>query len=147
VVDGSSIGRSAPSETHRDCHLGNLSVDPVLGGRTGFLDWAVVCGGRGIRDVACIMCNSITPEHRHSVERALVERYCDLLEQRGVDVDRALVWTRCCVHALSSWVSAAATAGMGDEWQPLSLSLGSTARATAACVDLDTIAVTRALLD
>ena len=72
---------------HGDSHLGNLFVDEAAGGRTGFLDWAVVCRAPGIRDVSYTLCNSVPTEVREAYERPLVERYGELLEQAGVTID------------------------------------------------------------
>jgi hypothetical protein len=137
---------------HGDPHLGNLFVDVAGGDRTGFLDWAVLGHIPGVRDVAYVLCSSIPTEVRREHERALVERYCDLMsgssredgEAITIDVDRA--WEQYRLFAVYAWVAATATAAMGSKWQPLHIGLGGTRRATAAIEDLDSIGLLESLL-
>ena len=124
---------------HGDSHLGNLFVDEVAGGRTGFLDWAVVCAGPGIRDVSYVLCNSVPVEIRERIERELVERYCVLLAEQDVTLDPDVAWDQHRLHAVYSWLSAATTAGMGSKWQPVSVGMSATIRTTSACAHLDSI--------
>ena len=131
---------------HGDSHLGNLFVDPVRGDRTGFLDWAVVCRAPGIRDIAYTMCNSVPPDIRASIERDLIDRYCELLDASGIQLDSQDAWDQYRVHAVYSWVAAASTAGMGSKWQPIEIGLASTRRATAACTRLDSAGLLESLL-
>ena len=130
---------------HGDTHLGNLFVD-VTDDRTGFLDWAVVCRAHGMRDVAYVLCNSVPQPEREANERALVERYCELLAGAGVDIDAAKAWEQYRLFAVYSWVAATATAGMGSKWQPLDVGLSATRRATAACAHLDSAGLLESLL-
>ncbi len=126
---------------HGDSHMGNLFVDPRSSGgdRTGFLDWAVLCGAPGMRDVAYTLCNSVPDDVRASIERSLVDRYCELLATHGVDLDRGTAWDQYRLHAVYSWVAATSTAGMGSQWQPISIGLSATRRATAACAHIDSV--------
>jgi phosphotransferase family enzyme len=129
---------------HGDAHLGNLFVDVRddavgFGGRTGFLDWAVVCRAPGMRDVAYVLCNSVPVQVRETIERDLVERYCELVGAQGVALDVDEAWDQYRLHAVYSWVAATSTAGMGSKWQPISIGLGATKRATAACAHLDSV--------
>ncbi len=121
---------------HGDPHMGNLFVDTAAGGRTGFLDWAVIGRSPGLRDVAYVLCNSIPAEVRARDERQLLDRYCALLAAEGIDLDAATAWDQYRLFAVYSWVSAASTAGMGSKWQPLHIGLGGTQRATTACEQL-----------
>jgi hypothetical protein len=50
------------------------------------------------------------------------------------------------VHAVYSWVAAAATAAMGSKWQPIEIGLAGTRRATAACAHLDSVGLLQSLL-
>ena len=136
----------ATTLVHGDAHLGNLFVDTADGDRTGFLDWAVVCRAPGIRDVAYVLCNSVPVDVREAVERDLVEQYCARLVTAGVAVEVDDVWDQYRVHALYSWVSATATAGMGSKWQPLHVGMSATVRTTAACAHLDTVGLIESLL-
>ncbi|GMU78494.1 MAG: phosphotransferase [Acidimicrobiia bacterium] len=134
-----ALWRTGPGTlVHGDAHLGNLFVDVEDGGRTGFLDWAVLCRAPGIRDVAYVLCNSVPTDVRASIERGLVDRWCALLAAGGIDIDPDEIWDEYRIHALYSWVSAASTAAMGSKWQPLSIGLGATRRATAALAHLGT---------
>jgi len=131
---------------HGDPHLGNLFVDTLGGDRTGFLDWAMIGRSPGLRDVAYVMCNSIPGAVRAADERTLLERYCELLAEAGVDLDPETAWEQYRLFAVYSWVSAASTAGMGSKWQPLHIGLGGTKRATAACEQLGCVELLEHLL-
>jgi hypothetical protein len=124
---------------HGDPHLGNLFVDVEHGDRTGFLDWAVLCRAPGMRDVAYVMCNSVPPAVRAADERALVDRYCELLAEDGIALDPDEAWDQYRLFAVYSWVAATATAGMGSKWQPIEIGLAGTQRATAACAHIDSV--------
>lgn len=130
---------------HGDSHIGNLFVD-TRDDRTGFLDWAVLCRSPGIRDIAYTMCNSVPTDVRESIERGLVDRYCELLAASGVAVDPDTEWDRYRVHAVYSWVAAAATAGMGSKWQPAEVGISATRRTTAACAHLDSVGALESIL-
>ena len=126
-----------------DAHLGNLFVDEgsqVDGiGRTGFLDWAMVAASPGLRDVAYVLCGSIPRETRRKVERAAIERYCDIVNADGPRIDVDTAWDQYRLFAVNAWVAGAATLAMGSKWQPVRIGLGGTVRATEAIEDLDTI--------
>ena len=132
---------------HGDSHLGNLFVDVQAGGRTGFLDWAVLCRAPGIRDVAYTLCNSVPVDVREANERAFVNRYCELLAAAGVALDPDVAWDQYRAFAVYSWVAATATAGMGSKWQPRDVGISATRRATAACAHLDSVGLLESLLD
>jgi Phosphotransferase enzyme family len=131
---------------HGDPHFGNLFVDVEGGDRTGFLDWAVLCRAPGLRDVAYVLCNSVPQDVREPNERAFVDRYCEVLAAAGVDLDPVTAWEQYRLFAVYSWVAAAATAGMGSKWQPLSVGLSATRRATAACAHLDSAGLLESML-
>ena len=131
---------------HGDSHLGNLFVDTADSDRTGFLDWAVVCQAPGIRDVAYTMCNSVPADVREAIEHDLVDHYCELLAAQGIALDPKDAWDQYRIHAVYSWVAAAATAGMGSKWQPIEIGLAGTRRATAACAHLDSAGLLEAML-
>jgi hypothetical protein len=119
---------------HGDAHLGNLFVD---GERTGFLDWALVGYAPGMRDIAYVLTNSIPVEVRRTHERDLIERYCALLGEHGVELDFDTAWEQYRLFAVYSWTAAACTIGMGAKWQPEHVGLGGATRATVAAIDLD----------
>jgi aminoglycoside phosphotransferase (APT) family kinase protein len=146
--DITALWNSGPRTlVHGDPHLGNLFVDVAGGDRTGFLDWAMLGRSPGLRDVAYVLCNSIPAEVRETQERTLVERYCALLAETGIDLGPDRAWDQYRLFAVYSWVSATSTAGMGSKWQPLHIGLGGTKRATAACEHLDCVGLLTSLLD
>lgn len=139
-----------PTLVHGDDHMGNLFVDPAqagpAGGRTGFLDWAVVCAGPGIRDVSYVLCNSVPVEVREEIERPLIGDYCARLAAQGIAYDPDVAWDEHRVHAVYSWVAAVTTAGMGSKWQPIEIGMAASRRTTAACARLDSIGALEARL-
>ncbi len=122
---------------HGDDHLGNLYVEPD--GRTGFLDWAVLCRNPGMRDVTYVLCNSVPVEIREEIEVDLIRRYCDRLAEHGVTFGFDEAWQQHRIHAFYSWVSAATTAGMGSKWQPIEIGLAATERTNRALAHLGTV--------
>ena len=131
---------------HGDAHIGNLFVDEHMGGRTGFLDWAVLCRAPGIRDVSYVLCNSVPPDVRESIERDLIGHYCELLGEYGVELDPQRAWDQHRLFAVYSWMSATTTAGMGSKWQPFSVGFSATERTTAACAHIDSVGLIESLL-
>lgn len=118
---------------HGDPHLGNLFLD---GERIGFLDWGVTAVAPGMRDVAYVLCNSVPTELRRAGEREWIERYRTALAEGGVWLGAAEAWQQYRLFAIYGWVAATATLAMGSKWQPESLALASTERATLALEDL-----------
>lgn len=126
---------------HGDPHLGNQFLD---GGKTGFLDWAVVSRGPGLRDVAYFMSNSVDTELRRAEEKALLHRYLEVLAAAGApapDFDAAWRAYRC--YAASGWVAAVATYAAGSRMQSLQVGRRAVARANAAIGDLGTATLLR----
>lgn len=122
---------------HGDCHIGNLFLDS---GKIGFLDWAVMSRGPGIRDFAYFLANSIETELRRAEEKNLLALYRETLEKAGVHPpDFDSLWRRYRLHCPYSWVSATVTAAMGDKWQPLRVGLDGMRRTTQAAQDLGSV--------
>jgi Phosphotransferase enzyme family len=145
--DIAALWNSGPRTfVHGDPHMGNLFVDTPNANRTGFLDWAVIGRSPGLRDVAYVLCNSIPAAVRAADERSLIDHYCALLDESGIDLDPDVAWDQYRLFAVYSWVSAASTAGMGSKWQPLHIGLGGTKRATAACEQLGCVDLLEQLL-
>jgi hypothetical protein len=143
--DIARLWREGPSTLiHGDCHIGNLYVD--VDDRTGFLDWAVICRGPAVRDVAYVMCNSVPVDVRERIERDVVERYCARLANGGAHLDLAAAWDQYRLFAVYSWLAAATTAGMGSKWQPITTGIAATRRTTAACAHLDSVGLLHSLL-
>jgi Phosphotransferase enzyme family len=138
--------QGTPTLIHGDAHIGNLFVDTAAGGRTGFLDWAVVCAAPGVRDVAYVMCNSVPVELRESMERGVVDDYCAGIAERGGSIDPDETWDSYRIQALYSWVASVSTAGMGSKWQASDIGLSASARATSACTYLASVDAARVRL-
>jgi aminoglycoside phosphotransferase (APT) family kinase protein len=123
----------ATTLVHGDPHLGNLFID---GERIGFLDWGVTAVAPGMRDVAYVLCNSVPTELRRASEKDWIGRYRAALTECGVALAADAAWDQYRLFAIYSWLAATATLAMGSKWQPESLALSSTERATEALVDL-----------
>jgi aminoglycoside phosphotransferase (APT) family kinase protein len=126
---------------HGDPHLGNQFVDR---GTAGFLDWAVVSRGPGLRDVAYFLCASVETDLRRAEERGLLARYLEVLAAAGApapDFDSAWTAYRCLVAA--GWVAAVATYAAGSRMQRLEVGRRAVARANATIGDLETAPLLR----
>lgn len=129
---------------HGDTHAGNHFVE---GDGVGFYDWAVLSRAPGIRDVAIYLGNSCPTDVRRREQDAWIKAYRDVLVDAGVDAPSfEVLWDRYRRAALYGWVSATAAAAMGSKWQDVDVTQLATARATAACDDLDTIGAFTSLL-
>ncbi len=126
---------------HGDCHIGNLFLD---GGQIGFLDWAVMNRGPGMRDFAYYLSNSVETDLRRAEEKNLLELYRQTLAQAGIaPPDSDPLWRRYRLHCPYSWVSATVTAAMGDKWQPIQVGMDSMRRTTQAVQDLGSVELFR----
>jgi hypothetical protein len=126
---------------HGDPHLGNQFVDR---GSVGFLDWACVSRGPGLRDVAYFMSSSVDTELRQAEEQALLRRYLEVLAAGGApapDFDAAWHAYRCFVA--TGWVAAVATYAVGARMQSLEVGRRAVARANAAITQLGTAGLIR----
>lgn len=100
---------------HGDVHDGNLFFDVDA---PGFLDWAVVARGPGMRDVGYFLAGTLTSEDQHH-HLDLLAYYRQQLLAHGApapSLDELLLqysW-----HAVYVWVGATVTLAMGDAWQP-----------------------------
>jgi len=126
---------------HGDPHLGNQFLD---GATVGFLDWACVSRGPGLRDIAYFLCNSVDTDLRRAHEESLVRRYLEVLAARGApapDFDAAWRAYRCFVVA--GWIAAVATHAVGARMQSLEVGRRAVARANEAVADLGTASLLR----
>jgi hypothetical protein len=126
---------------HGDGHLGNMFLDRRT---VGFLDWACVSRGPGLRDVAYFLCNSIDTELRRAEQDALLRRYLEVLADAGAPAptfDEA--WRAYRRFAASGWIAAVATYAVGDRMQSLEVGRRAVARANATVGDLATAALLR----
>ncbi len=129
---------------HGDPHLGNLFRH---GETVGLLDWACVCRGPGLRDVAYLLCASVETDLRHAEQEALLRHYLAALSAAGAPApgfDEAWHEYRC--FAAAGWVASVATFALGDALQSEAVGRRAVARANAAVADLDTPGLLRAEL-
>ncbi|HKJ23580.1 MAG TPA: aminoglycoside phosphotransferase family protein [Myxococcota bacterium] len=129
---------------HGDPHLGNLFLD---GGAVGFLDWACVSRGPGLRDVAYHLCCSVETALRRAEEEKLLRRYLEVLAESGAPApgfDEAFAAYRRFVAA--GWIAGVATYAVGARMQSLEVGRRAVARANAAIADLGTPELIRAEL-
>lgn len=137
AVDVASvIAEGTHTLVHGDAHMGNMFA---IGVASGFYDWAVIGAAPGMRDVGYFLTNSVPTGLRRSEERRWLARYCDGLARRGVTLTTDDAWEQYRLQALTGWVAAVCTAGMGSKWQPIEVAVRSTKRSITAVADLDTI--------
>jgi len=128
---------------HGDAHLGNMFA---FGTDPGLLDWAMIGCAPAMRDVAYFLCNSVPTAMRRAEERRLIDRYCAALRGHGVVLAANDAWEQYRVQAVTGWVAAVSTAGMGARWQPERIGLAGTHRANATVADLTTVDALQVLL-
>jgi len=120
---------------HGDTHAGNTFARGD--GTAGFLDWQVVHQVHGLRDVAYMLCVSMSTELRRSSERDLLARYVARLGERGVrDVDEAMAWELYRIFAIDGWDAVVTTAAFAGLQEPENVER-SFERGLATILDLD----------
>lgn len=135
------LAAGAQTLLHGDTHLGNLFLD---GATVGFLDWACVCRGPGIRDVAYLLCSSVETELRRRSENGLLRRYLEVLAAAGAPAPGfEEAWRDYRRFVAAGWVASVATFALGPALQPVEVGRRAVARANAAVADLDTAALLR----
>src|SRR5262249_58176577 len=111
--DVARLWNSGPGTlVHGDPHMGNLFVDTKDGDRTGFLDWAVIGRSPGLRDIAYVLCNSVPHEVRARNERVWLDRYCELLDDAGIELTAETAWEQYRLFPLYSCFSAPSPPGI-----------------------------------
>jgi aminoglycoside phosphotransferase (APT) family kinase protein len=113
-----SLWRQGPvTLIHGDVHDGNLFYDERRG-VPGFLDWALLAQGPGMRDVAYFLAGTLSPEEQLQEYPALLQFYRDALQRQGVSVPGTAQMDReYALQAVYPWLGAAVTLAMGDAWQ------------------------------
>lgn len=130
------LAAGAPTLLHGDSHLGNLFLDR---GTIGFFDWAVVCRGPGLRDVAYFLSNSVDTELRRAEEEAVIHRYLEVLAGEGAPAPSfAEAWRDYRRFAAYGWIAATATYAAGSRMQSLEIGALGVARTNATIGDLAT---------
>ena len=129
--------QGTPTLIHGDVHDGNLFTD---GGRPGFLDWALVARGPGMRDLAYFVSGSMSPDDREAQQEVLITAYQQRLLERGVFAPEfGELWQQYQHHVAYVWVGATVTLAMGDAWQPAKYSLASLRRINRCLEQLDSV--------
>jgi len=121
---------------HGDAHLGNFFLEHD---QVGFLDWACVCKGPALRDVAYFLCGSVATELRRAEQEALIRHYIAQLAAGGgpaLAFDDA--WRDYRRFVAAGWIAAVATLAVGAGMQSIEVGEAAVARANAAIADLDT---------
>lgn len=122
---------------HGDVHDANLFLD---GQTPGFLDWALVARGPGMRDVGYYLAGTLSEQDQQQHNRALLEHYRRELLAREADAPPLeVLWRQYQWHAAYVWVGATVTLAMGDAWQPLNYVLRSLQQLHPALDCLDTV--------
>ena len=102
---------------HGDVHDGNMFLD---GHTPGFLDWALVARGPGMRDVGYYLAGTLSEQDQRQHNRNLLGYYREALLARGVSAPPPdELWRQYQWHAAYVWVGATVTLAMGDAWQPV----------------------------
>lgn len=126
---------------HGDSHLGNLFLD---GATVGFLDWACVCRGPGLRDVSYLLCSSVDTDLRRADEAALLRHYLAALAAAGAPaLSSEEAWRAHRRFVAAGWVASVATLALGGALQSVEVGRRAVARANAAVADLDSAALIR----
>jgi hypothetical protein len=80
-----SVSDRPHTVVHADFRTDNLFFATPQGGcEFGVIDWQIACRGRGIFDVAYLLCGGLEPELRREHEGRLVRLYYDELVKNGV---------------------------------------------------------------
>ena len=126
---------------HGDAHLGNLFLE---NDRVGFLDWACVCKGPALRDVAYFLCGSVDTGLRRAEQEAFVEYYLAALARSGgPHLDFEDAWRDYRRFVAAGWIASVATLAVGAGMQSIAVGEAAVARANAAVGDLDTASLLR----
>ena len=129
---------------HGDVHDANLFYDDR---QPGFLDWALVARGPGMRDVGYFLAGTLSAQDQNANGRGLLAYYREQLIAHGIAAPGAQeLWQQYQWHATYVWVGAAVTLAMGDAWQPVDYVKSSLQRVHAAMDELGSVAALRAAL-
>jgi thiamine kinase-like enzyme len=125
---------------HGDAHLGNMYFQD---GVAGLLDWQVHQRGQGMRDVAYFLINSLSEELRRAHQEDLIHHYLVTLRGLGVSLDFDTAWRQYRLQSVYAWIAAVVTAP--SNFQPEKVIVAGLTRSCKAILDLDAIALIRAL--
>ena len=125
---------------HGDAHLGNMYFQH---GVAGLIDWQVHQRGQGMRDVAYFLINSLSEELRRAHQEALIHHYIVTLSDLGVSLDFDTAWRQYRLQSVYAWIAGVVTAP--SNFQPEKVVVAGLTRSSKAILDLDAIALIRAL--
>lgn len=129
---------------HGDVHDGNMFLD---GETPGFLDWALLARGPGMRDVGYFLAGTLTEQDQPLHARELLAYYARQLSANGAaEPALADLWRQYQWHAAYVWVGATVTLAMGGAWQPVNYIERTLTRLHAALKTLDSVAEIRRAL-
>jgi hypothetical protein len=81
-----SIADRPNTIVHADYRTDNLFfATPEGGAPFAVVDWQITCRGRGVFDVAYLLCGGLEPAARRAHEHRLVKMYHDILVENGVE--------------------------------------------------------------
>jgi hypothetical protein len=128
---------------HGDAHPGNVYFRD---GKAGLLDWQAVRRGHPSRELAYTLITSLTPEHRRTAQRDLLDDYRRALAAAGgPELDRDDLWLRYRQGALYAYTATLITVGMGG-MQVEDIAMEGLRRSVAALDDLETVAALKTSL-
>jgi hypothetical protein len=102
---------------HGDVHDGNLFMD---GHKPGFLDWAVLSRGPGMRDVGYFLAGMLESGDREFFTELIAHYRSELVANDVAPPPMDELMCQQQWHAAYVWVGSAVTLAMGDAWQPIS---------------------------
>lgn len=136
--------RGTPTLIHGDVHDGNFFSD---GQEPGFLDWAIVSRGPGLRDIGYFLAGTLQSEDQLNWGREMLRYYREQLLAAGVKAPTEKeLWEQYQCHAAYVWIASAVTLAMGDEWQETGYVLAGLERIHNALEHLGSVAAIRAAL-
>ena len=126
---------------HGDSHLGNFFLE---NNKVGFLDWACICRGPALRDVAYFLCGSVDTGLRRNEQEAFIQHYLAALAGNGgPELMFEDAWRDYRRFVATGWIAAVATLAVGAGMQSIEVGEAAVARANAAIGDLDTASLLR----
>ncbi len=96
---------------HGDSHIGNFFESR---GELGMLDFQGAHWGRGPRDVAYLLVNSMRADVLAQHEKSLVETYCEAREREGAPIDAAEAWHEYRGFSFQTLMTAVVSLGLGS---------------------------------
>jgi len=128
---------------HGDAHIGNMFF---TGEEVGFLDWQVIRRGRGLRDLAYFIINSVPTELRCTYQEQWIQRYLDTLVQEGVREPPTFeaAWEQYRLYAFFAWIAAVVTAAAGS-FQSAKIARAGLSRASQVLCELKSFDALRVL--